>query len=301
MSYSPQPTKAAVTEKTKTTTSYGLGKLRFQKTHGTLGITSLPTVLWALYMVHNLQEQQETRTRDEVMVWSPRPHPAIALFSVSLAVLSTAALAMSAIPLLKQVPVCTVISKTWNIIPPHKEAFRRTVAIVGYLDLRLANEIGKATMILRLTSASDDPQQQWIEDWQGWFAKALSLYYFYFFLPRGSFDNGNTWVFVVPMFVGFGVDVYHQQQPEQQVLLVEDSSSSILSWREWNNSVVTVEYLLWTLLSTQIVAFMFTLGFRHIVPIRYGYWMAALVVFMLCAGMGVNYYAASSVFLSSQS
>lgn len=193
----------------------------------------------------------------------------ITLLSVTLSILSTTALAVSAIPLLKQVPKCTIISKRWNVIPPHKEAFRRTIAIVSYLDLRLTNELIKMTM-----SQSEHQLSLSREDWQWWFSKALSIYYLWFFLPRGSFGNGNTWVFVVPMFLGFGVDVYHQ-----------DPDSGI----PWNEKVVTVEYLLLTLLSAQIVAFMFTLGFRNIVPIRYGYWIAALVVFMLCAGMGVNY------------
>ncbi|CAJ1946590.1 unnamed protein product [Cylindrotheca closterium] len=250
---SPSVQSSSRTRKLEKRSSYGLGKLRFQRTHGMLGIFSLPSVLWALYMV---KTTTATTTLDLTTI-----------LSVSLAILSTAALAISAIPMLKQVPKSTVISKRWRIIPPHKEAFRRTVAIVGYLDLRLANELFKIILL-------PGERRQLSEDWQSWFAKGLCMYYLWFFFPRGSFDNGNTWVFVVPMSIGFGVDVYHQLSS---------------NWMHWNDSVVTVEYLLLTLLSSQIVAFMFTLGFRDIVPIRYGYWIAALVVFMLCAGMGVNY------------
>lgn len=183
---------------------YGLGKLRFQRSHGILGISSLPLVLWAMYTVKMTSDFQH--------------------IALSLAVLSTAALGKSAIPLLTQVPKSTVISSTWNIIPPHKEAFRRTIAFVGYLDLRLANELFKSVYFTK-----SEWQQFSMEEWQSCFATALTIYYLFFFLPRGSFDNGNTWVFIVPMFLGLGIDVYHQ------------APSTFMSW---NNSVVSVDYLL---------------------------------------------------------
>lgn len=124
--------------------------------------------------------------------------------------------------------------------------------------------------------------------WQAVFGWGLLAYYLYFFTPKvGSFGNGNTWVFVVPMFLGFGVDVYHQQI-DATAFKNQGQGGNF-----WNSNVVTVEYLLTTLLSAETVAFMFTLGFRNIVPIKYGYWIAALIVLLLCWGMWMNFVKAT--------
>eukprot|EP00978_Attheya_sp_CCMP212_P006727 scaffold15605_cov37-Attheya_sp.AAC.1 len=139
-----------------------LGKLRLKSLHGILGISSLPIVISSLYyaILHSKSKSNYNFQDDGD----------------------------------GDVPKCTLISSKWNVIPPHREAFKRTIAIVGYLDLRLAHEIfgifGKKL-----------------------FGSLLLGYHLYFFTPvMGSFDNGNTWVFVVPMFLGFGIDAYHQLQ-----------------------------------------------------------------------------------------
>lgn len=177
----------------------------------------------------------------------------------SMVVFGTACTGLSSIPLLSQVPKQTLISR--RIIPPHREAFKRTIAIVGYLDLRLAHELGWFDMLSSHVEL---------------FGALLCLYNLRFFFPRGAFSNGNTWVFVVPMWLGISIDT------AQQVKLALNMPT------EWNERVVTVPYILFTLLVTLVVAFLFTLAFRKYLHITTTYWTAAACVLGLIIGMLVR-------------
>lgn len=209
-----------------------LGKLRF-RFHGLLGLSNF--VLLAVVVL----SRQAVKSL------------------IALVVVGTALLALSSIPLLKQVPRQSVISR--SIIPPHREAFQRTIAFVGYLNLRLAHQIGCFNLL-----------QSWQDEV---FAFVLGVYNLWFFLPTRAFDNGNTWVFVVPIWAGVSVDTWHQ------ILLPFQQDS------RWNEQVVTTSYLLLTLLVTLAVAFSFTLAFRKYIPIAVAYWAAAMCVGLLILGM----------------
>ena len=213
-----------------------LGSLRFGL-HGVLGVCNCLLIPTALLAAHAA--------------------PTLSTITSSLAVVGTASTALSSIQLLDQVPKTSFIAH--NIIPPHREAFKRTIAIVGYLDLRLAHELGWFDM---LSAYRVDV-----------FGAMLVLYNLWFFFPRGSFDNGNTWVFVVPMWLGISIDT------AQQLKLALGMPTA------WNETVVTKSYLLLTLLVALLVAFSFTLAFRKYIRITTTYWMAAACVFGIIAGM----------------
>ena len=179
----------------------------------------------------------------------------------SMVIVGTAFTALSSIKLLDQVPNTSYISH--NIIPPHREAFKRTIAIVGYLDLRLAHQLGWFNMLSSHVKV---------------FGALISLYNLVFFFPRGAFGNGNTWVFIVPMWAGISIDTSHQVM------------SALEMPTEWNERVVTAPYILFTLLVTLVVAFSFTLAFRKYIHITTTYWTAAACVLGLIAGMLVRLY-----------
>ena len=93
------------------TTRKHRGKLRFG-THGWSGVVSTTLTLAAALAGHHCSESALAST------------------------LSLCAAATASIPLIGQAPVRTVISK--NVIPPHRDAFRRTASSVYYLSARIA-------------------------------------------------------------------------------------------------------------------------------------------------------------------
>lgn len=135
------------------------------------------------------------------------------------------------------------------------------------------------------------------------FAVALFGFHAYHFSPlRADLSNGNTWIFVLPIWLGLGVDAAAQfpsnlfgsflgsggRPQEKEVLLGGDASwIETLSWdapRRWNAEVIDEPYLILTMLCTMLVAFLFTLAFRgRVVGIKACYWISAAVVTSLGA------------------
>jgi len=109
----------------------------------------------------------------------------------------------------------------------------------------------------------------------------LFLYTNYHFLPRhADYFNGNTWVFVIPMFLGFNIDTF-MQFPEFDMKTITTNPN----WdgaHNWNQNRVNETYLLLTLLCALQIAFMFTVAFRGRMSIKYCYWIAAIEVGLLC-------------------
>lgn len=220
--------------------------------------------------------------------------------------ISATILAFGSTNLLHQVPNSSII--TWFIIPPHRLAFERTISVIGYLNLRLVHQWIQ--------------QQKHLLDWlfspkltgnntgnNGWisllFPIGLLFYQTHQFFPLHlDYCNGNTYVFVIPMWIGLLVDCIHQFpvigkiDRSSMVLLLHwrDNMSSIQShlnssevWEKvnyWNENIVDVHYLILTLLCALQVAFMFSVSFRGHLDIRICYWIAALVVGFLCIRLG---------------
>ncbi len=236
----------AHSSKSNSTTRYILfrvGPLRFG-VHGISGILGTIFVSHALWRSFHSQE---------------------ITFLQSLAVVSTSLTSsVGSYGLLSQVPTTSQIS-SW-IFPPHKEAFKRTIAIVGYLNLRLVHEWGWLSLFGNESML---------------FPVVLFLYTNYHFFPRTlDYANGNTWVFVIPMFVGFNIDTWKQFPSFKN-----GDHDIIFNWGDvhhWNHHRVDETYLLLTLLCALQIAFMFTVAFRGRMSIKTCYWIAAAEVGLLC-------------------
>ena len=170
--------------------------------------------------------------------------------SIHTSVLLTTMTALDARSLLPQVP------KQSRIVPgvsaPHREAFSRTMSMMHYANGRILGHL------YQWESAS--------------MYKALLLYTWTHFVPLHSpLDNGNTIIFVVPIFLGVSLDIY-------QALYLE-------------TSINTSHYLLLQL-SALVIAFYFTLAFRGYFTVKQIYIASALMVAGIFGG-GVYLIVAS--------
>jgi hypothetical protein len=161
----------------------------------------------------------------------------------SLVWLSQAALVLlvtHASTLLPQVPAKTAIIPGF-IVAPHKEAFQRTIGMMQYLVTRIV-----CSMLLRLSTM--------------WTLLAVSIPYFGTLVPtrqtfaRRNLDNGNTWIFVLPIWLGTTADMI-----------------VILFWRH----LISLSQLLHVQLVGLGLAFGFTLAFRNFIPMPVVYAIAA--------------------------
>lgn len=170
-------------------------------------------------------------------------------FIVILSVVFNSVTAWDARNLLPQVPMKTEIAP--GIVAPHREAFKRTMSIMHYTNLRILEKLYSQQFTMNLTT--------------------LGLYYafcwgfgWYYFAPfRSDFQNGNTWIFVIPMFVTVISDV-----PAQLIGL----------WQRQYNSTMSLEHYLILELSALVIAFGFTLAFRGYISVSKIYFGSALYV-----------------------
>ncbi|KAI2508974.1 hypothetical protein MHU86_5469 [Fragilaria crotonensis] len=173
-------------------------------------------------------------------------------------VIGNQVLAMHAYSLLDQVPLSTKICR--GFVAPHREAFKRTIAMMLYTNLRLVHPwIPSGLLYYPLLAVT------W---WQ--------------FVPLNSdFRNGNTWIFVVPMFVGVSLEM-------AQSLLMEHHCGGL-------PSLVPPRILLVVNWSAMVMAFGFTLAFRGMVSIQRIYFGAAFFVALLfVAGCGLIFWNSGS-------
>lgn len=146
--------------------------------------------------------------------------------------------------LLPQVPLKTEIVP--GIVAPHKEAFKRTMSMMHYINLRILGQLYGIQLSSTIYQAGC-----WAFGW-------------YFFAPVSSdFGNGNTWIFVLPMFAAVITDI-----PQ---LLLRDSLQL--------NHYLLIEF------SALIIAFGFTLAFRGFVSVQKLYLGSALYVAALFVGV----------------
>jgi len=158
--------------------------------------------------------------------------------------LLTTMTAWDARSLMSQVPIRSTIVP--GITAPHREAFQRTMSIMYYANVRMAS------FILQLPN--------------NWVHKVLLGYMWTLFLPlTSSLENGNTFIFVIPMFIGVTLDIY------QAIVLVPPEMTS-------SRSMIDVSFYLLLQLSALGISFFFTLAFRGYIKVQYIYFISALMV-----------------------
>lgn len=182
-----------------------------------------------------------------------------------LAAIASIITASSGMSIVDQAPKQTVVmERPFKVIPPHRDAFKRTASSIYYLSARLCwNTVSDSDAV------NNNDALNWI-----WGISAL-CYAIIKFVPSPrnvDLTNGNTWVFVIPMAAGLTADALFQLP----LLQCNDGLC-------WNQDVITQIDLLWVLLSGLVVAFVFTLAFRGVLGIRRCYWGAASVVHAIVA------------------
>jgi len=248
-------------------TLFTIGSLRFDMNHGVLGILSTILVSYSLFLIH-------------IGGVISTSLPFWLSFSI---VISTTALASGSYSLLPQVPISSKIC--WFIVPPHREAFRRTISIIGYLNLRLIHQFGWMDFSKIMAWKDNEEQQLLSQLFIGrlFFSLILVRYNSVYFLPfDANFKNGNTWIFIIPMCIAVNIDTYFQFPSFDNSF---EWMEKLEAWERvdnWNTNVINVPYLLLILFSALQIAFLFTIAFRGHIHIKTCYWIAAGVVGMLC-------------------
>ena len=202
------------------------GKLLFGF-HGLLGITCLVLTSTAIY------------------------HPSLLWILIFPSQIGNLILVNDASFLLDQVPKSTQIFP--GVVAPHKEAFQRTIWVMQYLIARV------------ITKFFHEHIQNYIPTNEYYITLVESiviLWRYYPLIPQLSIDwwNGNTWIFVIPIFIGVSGDIY-------VYFMYGD--------------IFQIYHLLLGELLGLCLAFGFTLGFRHYIPMPVVYCGAALAVWVI--------------------
>jgi hypothetical protein len=182
-----------------------------------------------------------------------------------LAAIASVVTASSGMNIVDQAPKQTVVMEwPFKVIPPHRDAFKRTAYSIYYLCGRICWNTIQYHHQQQQYSATTTTALNWI-----WGMSAL-IYAMTKFIPSPrdlDLSNGNTWIFVGPMAIGLTVDALFQ------IPMLSQGDQL-----RWNEDVITQVDLLWILLVGLVVAFVFTLAFRGVLGIRKCYWMAAILV-----------------------
>lgn len=225
-------------------------RVQFNNQHGISGLIS--TTLTCLAIAAN---------------WMlPSNYKLTSIISV-LAALTSIGTASSGMTIVEKAPRQTVVmDRPIKVVPPHRDAFRRTAYSVYYLSARICWNCIK--MHASFGDSSVDGIFQCVF---GWLFGCISVAYaMNYFLPRKKdidWANGNNYVFVIPMAIGLLCDTLFQLP----ILQCHDELC-------WNIDVVDQLDLLCVLLSGLVVAFVFTLAFHGVFGLRKCYWCSAMVV-----------------------
>lgn len=187
------------------------------------------------------------------------------IISIFAAIMATGA-ASSGMLVVDKAPKQTVVmERPVKIIPPHRDAFKRTSYSIYYLSARICrNTIQMHASFGDSTAGGHAKNFDWL------FACICVSYAVQYFVPRAQdvdLKNGNTYIFMVPMALGLSCDALFQVP----TLQCRDEIC-------WNSDVVAQIDLLCVLLSGLVVAFIFTLAFHGLLGIRKCYWCSAFVV-----------------------
>lgn len=151
-----------------------------------------------------------------------------------------------------------------NILPgiraPHKEAFRRTISVLHYTVTRIATK--QLLLFVQLLHNQHYYRTTTLQ------AVSVTLLVWRWWPLVPSFStadlvNGNTWIFVMPIFIGVTGDLW-------QVL------SSLLLHQQ--NDIVSFRQILQVQWIAQIIAFAFTLAFRNYLSMPWVYLGSAVAV-----------------------
>ena len=185
-----------------------------------------------------------------------------------LAAIMSIGTASSGMTVVEKAPRQTVVmDRPIKVVPPHRDAFKRTAYSIYYLCARLFWNTMNIHAIFG-DSKAGGLLQNFVLDWVfGCISVAYALNYFIPCAKDVDWTNGNTYVFVVPMAIGLSCDALFQLP----ILQCRDDLC-------WNADVVDQLDLLVVLLSGLVVAFVFTLAFHGVLGIRKCYWSSALVV-----------------------
>jgi hypothetical protein len=164
----------------------------------------------------------------------------VARYLIMASIPVTTGLAWGSYALLGHAPEKTVIAR--GIVAPHREAYKRAIGVVLYVNVRLAwacdllgaRVYGVACALLAARLA-----------------------------PTKAFDNGNTFVFVVPIFCGVGLDAVRQLR-----CIVGNECA-------WNAEVATLRTVAAVQFVALLVSFAFTLGFRGYIRLARLYALSA--------------------------
>ena len=206
--------------------AFRFGKLLFGF-HGLLGITCLVLTSTAIH------------------------HPSLLWTLVLPSQICNLMLVNDAYSLLSQVPTSTQIFP--GVVAPHKEAFQRTIWVMQYLIARICTKIFHES--LRNSISTDGNYISILES-------IVILWRYYPLIPQLNIDwwNGNTWIFVIPIFIGVSGDIY--------VYFIY-------------GDIFQIYHLLLGELLGLCLAFGFTLGFRRYIPMPIVYCGAALAVWAI--------------------
>ena len=206
--------------------AFRFGKLLFGF-HGLLGITCLVLTSTAIH------------------------HPSLLWKLVLPSQICNLMLVNDAYSLLSQVPTSTQIFP--GVVAPHKEAFQRTIWVMQYLIARISTKFFHES--LRNSISTDGNYISILES-------IVILWRYYPLIPQLNIDwwNGNTWIFVIPIFIGVSGDIY--------VYFIY-------------GDIFQIYHLLLGELLGLCLAFGFTLGFRRYIPMPIVYCGAALAVWAI--------------------
>ena len=232
---------------------FRLGRLRFGA-HGLMGCTSLVLTLWTMKVLDATAESSHGSLNPST----------VALVLANQALL--AGLASHATTLLPQVPPFTTIVPGL-IVAPHKEAFQRTISIMLYLNCRILLQVAEHTatnmqLLQQQTKVSWALCSACILLWRYWplvpslkqtsknasasiASKPLHQH------PSSQWTNGNTWIFVVPMFLATSLDLFQ-----------------LFFWK--GDDFMSTRDLVDVQLTGLLLAFGFSLGFRNYLPMPAG-------------------------------
>lgn len=203
-------------------------RVAFRNTHGISGLIS--TFLTCVAIVTHYAMPSSNTT-------------AIIPASASiLAAIASVATAASGVHIVDQAPKQTIVmTSPFKVVPPHRDAFRRTAYSIYYLCARICRNASRPYHYPRGGEYSATYNHYYAFDWI-WGIGCI-YYATKYFIPNPSnldVTNGNTWIFVIPMAVGLSVDAVFQL-PLFQCNILRDMC--------WNDDAVTQLDLLGVLLS----------------------------------------------------
>ena len=127
-------------------------------------------------------------------------HPSLPLSLVIPSQICNLILVNDAYALLNQVTTSTQIFP--GVVAPHKEAFQRTIWVMQYLIARVITKFIQQ-QIQYYSNTRDYSYFSILES-------TVVLWRHYPLIPQLHIDwwNGNTWIFVIPIFIGVSGDIY---------------------------------------------------------------------------------------------